>query len=117
MDAKNQAESMVYSTRKTLKELGDKVDNTARGNIENLSRDLEEALKGDKIELIRSRMNALQEAAYKLSEAAYQQAGAQHGGQQSGGSSAGGGQSGAHGAGNEDEVVQEADYEVIDEDK
>jgi len=117
VDAKNQAESMVYSTRKTLKELGDKVDNTARGNIENLSRDLEEALKGDKIELIRSRMNALQEAAYKLSEAAYQQAGAQHGGQQSGGSSAGGGQSGAHGAGNEDEVVQEADYEVIDEDK
>ena len=113
VDAKNQAESMVYSTRKTLKELGDKVDNTARGNIENLSRDLEEALKGDNIELIRSRMNALQEAAYKLSEAAYQQAGAQHGGQQSGASGAGGEQSG----GNEDEVVEEADYEVIDEDK
>ena len=117
VDAKNQAENMVYSTRKTLKELGDKVDNTARGNIENLSRDLEEALKGDNIELIRSRMNALQEAAYKLSEAAYQQAGAQHGGQQSGASGAGGEQSGAHGGGNEDEVVEEADYEVIDEDK
>jgi molecular chaperone DnaK len=112
VDAKNQAENLVYSTRKALKEMGDKVDNTARGGIENAARDLEEATKGDNLDLIRSRMTALQEAAYKLSEAAYQQAQTQGGGQQSGGAHSGG-----QPGGNEDEVVQEADYEVIDEDK
>ena len=74
-------------------------------------RDLEDAIKGDNVDLIRSRMNTLQEAAYKLSEAAYQAAQAQRG---DGG--AGGGRAAAR-CGAEDEVVEEADYEVIDEDK
>ena len=78
------------------------------------SRDLEEAIKGDNVDLIRSRMNALQEAAYKLSEAAYQAAQAQQGGAGGGG---GGGYAGRRPGGAEDEVVEEADYEVIDEDK
>jgi molecular chaperone DnaK len=117
VDAKNQAENLVYSTRKSLKEIGDKVDGAARGDIENATRDLEEALKGDNVDLIRGRMNTLQEAAYKLSEAAYQAAQAQHAGS-AGGSGAGGGGSQGSGAGAaEDEVVEEADYEVIDEDK
>jgi len=109
VDARNQAENLVYSTRKSLKELGDKVGGATVADIENATRDLEEAIKGDNIDLIRSRTNALQEAAFKLSEAAYQSAQAQ---QQSGGSS---GEQGGGGA--EDEVVEEADYEVIDEDK
>ncbi len=111
VDARNQAENLAYSTKKSLKEIGDKVDGATRGDIENAIRDLEDAIKGDNVELIRSRMNALQEAAYKLSEAAYQAAQ----GQQTGGAGGGyqdGGQGGA-----EEEVVEEADYEVIDEDK
>jgi len=111
VDTRNQAENLVYSTKKSLKEIGDKVDGATRGDIENAIRDLEDAIKGDNVELIQSRMNALQEAAYKLSEAAYQAAQ----GQQTGDAGAGyegGGQSGA-----EEEVVEEADYEVIDEDK
>jgi molecular chaperone DnaK len=111
VDTRNQAENLVYSTKKSLKEIGDKVDGAARGDIENGIRDLEDAIKGDNVELIRSRMNALQEAAYKLSEAAYQAAQ----GQQSGG--AGGGYEGGGQSGAEEEVVEEADYEVIDEDK
>jgi molecular chaperone DnaK len=111
VDTRNQAENLVYSTKKSLKEIGDKVDGAARGDIENAIRDLEDAIKGDNVELIRSRMNALQEAAYKLSEAAYQAAQ----GQQAGGAG-GGHQDGAQG-GAEEEVVEEADYEVIDEDK
>ena len=112
VDAKNHAEQIVYSTRKSLKEFGDKVDGAARGDIENAARDLEEALKGDDLDLIKKRTEALQEAAYKLSEAAYQAAQAQQGG-------TGGGDGGpGAGAGTaEDEVVEEADYEVIDEDK
>jgi molecular chaperone DnaK len=117
VDAKNQAEHLVYSTRKALKEIGDKVDGAARGDIENATRDLEEALKGDNVDLIKGRMNTLQEAAYKLSEAAYQAAQAQSGAS-GGGPGAGGGDSDGEGARSaEDEVVEEADYEVIDEDK
>ena len=114
VDARNQAENLVYSTRKSLKEFGDKVDGATRGNIENAIRDLEEAIKGDNLDLIRSRTNALQEAAYKLSEAAYQAAQAQHAasGATGGGSRSDGGPGSA-----EEEVVEEADYEVIDEDK
>ena len=114
VDVRNQAENLVYSTKKSLKEIGDKVDGATRGDIENATRDLEDAIKGDNVELIRSRMNALQEAAYKLSEAAYQAAQAQRGDSGQGG--AGGGQGGGHGTA-EEEVVEEADYEVIDEDK
>jgi len=120
VDAKNHAEQMVYSTRKSLKEFGDKVDGAAVGEIENATRDLEEAIKGDDLNLIKKRTEALQEAAYKLSEAAYQAAQAQQGG--AGGAGGGSHDGGAGGPGAdagtaEDEVVEEADYEVIDEDK
>ncbi len=114
VDAKNQGENLVYSTRKSLKEFGDKVDGATRGDIENAMRDLEEAIKGDNLDLIKSRSEKLQEAAYKLSEAAYQAAQAQQGGK---GSTDGGQGAGAGAGGAEDEVVEEADYEVIDEDK
>ena len=112
VDAKNQAEALVYSTRRSLKEFGDKVDGSARGDIENAMSDLEEAIKGDDLNLIKTRTEKLQEAAYKLSEAAYQAAQAQQG--KSGG--AGDGGAGSADAGAEDEVVEEADYEVIDDD-
>ncbi len=114
VDARNHAENLVYSTRKSLKEFGDKVDGATRANIESAMRDLEEAIKGDNLELIRSRTNALQEAAYKLSEAAYQAAQAQYAA--SGARDGGSGAQGKTGSA-EEEVVEEADYEVIDEEK
>jgi len=114
VDAKNQGENLVYSTRKSLKEFGDKVDGATRGDIENAMRDLEEAIKGDSLDLIKSRTDKLQEAADKLSEAAYQAAQAQQGGK---GSTDGGPGPDAEAGGSEDEVVEEADFEVIDEDK
>ncbi len=113
VDAKNQAEALVHSTRRSLKEFGDKVDGSTRGDIENAMRDLEEANKGDDLNLIKTRTEKLQEAAYKLSEAAYQAAQAQQG--KSGGAGDGGAGS-SDSASAEDEVVEDADYEVIDED-
>ena len=107
VDTKNQAESMVYSTASRSRILATRWTAPTSGTIENAARDLEEALKGDDVELIRSRMNELQEAAYKLSEAAYQQA------QQSQGEPRPSGD----GAAGEDEDVQDAEYEVIDEEK
>jgi molecular chaperone DnaK len=111
VDAKNQAEQMIYATRKSLKDFGDKVDGSSVGDIENATRDVEEALKGDDLELIKKRTEKLQEASYKLSEAAYQAAQAQHGG-----AAGGDGGPGAGAGTSEDEVVEEADFEVIDED-
>ena len=113
VDARNQAEHLVYSTRKSLKEFGDKVGGADVGNIDNATRDLEEAIKGDDLNLIKKRTETLQEAAFKLSEAAYQAAQAQQGG--AGGAGGGGGTQ--DGGAQEEEVVEDADYEVIDEDK
>ena len=108
VETKNQAENLVYSTRKSLKEIGDKVDGATRKTIEDAASDLEEAIKGDDVAAIEAKMNALQEAAYKLSEAAYQAAQGQPG--------ADGGPSGDGSAGaTEDEVVEDAEFEVIDE--
>jgi molecular chaperone DnaK len=115
VDARNQAEHLVYSTRKSLKEFGDKVGGAAVGDIDNAARDLEEAIKGDDLNLIKKRTETLQEAAYKLSEAAYQAAQGQQGGGAGGGHGAGGGSQ--DGGAPEDEVVEDADFEVIDEDK
>jgi molecular chaperone DnaK len=116
VDAKNQAENLVYSTRKSLKDFGDKVDGSTRGDIENAMGDLEEANKGDNLDLIKSRTEKLQEAAYKLSEAAYQAAQAQQGGKSGSSGEGGAGSAGTGAGGAEDEVVEEADYEVIDDD-
>ncbi|MHB9150415.1 MAG: molecular chaperone DnaK [Thermoleophilia bacterium] len=108
VETKNQAENLVYSTRKSLKEIGDKVDGATRKTIEDAASDLEEAIKGDDVAAIETKMNALQEAAYKLSEAAYQAAQGQPG--------ADGGPSGDGAAGAaDDEVVEDAEFEVIDE--
>lgn len=119
VEARNQGENLVYATRKTLKDFGDKVDGSTRAGIEQAIKDLEDALKTDDLNDIRAKTTALQEAAYKLSEAAYQSAQGQYAGAQSAeGQGAGaqpGGQSGDGKARQEEEVVQEADYEVIDE--
>ncbi len=108
VETRNQAENLVYSTRKSLKDIGDKVDEETRNSIDAAANDLEEAMKTDDVEAIKAKMATLQEAAYKLSEAAYQTAAGQQG--PAGGPSADGGAGGA-----EEEVVEEADYEVIDE--
>ncbi|MBU2601581.1 MAG: molecular chaperone DnaK [Actinobacteria bacterium] len=107
VETKNQAENLVYSTRKSLKEIGDKVDGATRKTIEDAATDLEEAIKGDDVEAIQTKMNTLQEAAYKLSEAAYQAAQAQQPGD--------GGPAGDGAGPADDEVVEEAEFEVIDE--
>src|SRR5680860_964483 len=109
VETRNQAENLVYSTRRSLGELGDKVDGSTKSEIEDAAAALEEATKGDDIEAIKTKMQTLQEAAHKLSEAAYEAAQSAHGDGEAGG--------GASAEGDEEEVVEEAEYEVIDEDQ
>jgi len=79
VDAKNQADSLVNSTEKSLKEHGDKVEQADKDAIETAKTELAEAAKGDDVSAITSKIEALATAAQKLGEAVYkaQQAEAQ----------------------------------------
>ena len=75
-EARNQADSLMYSTEKTLKDMGDKVPADVRSSVEGAMNDLREAAKGEDAARIRSAIEVLQQASYKLSEILYQQAAA-----------------------------------------
>jgi molecular chaperone DnaK len=74
IDTKNQGDSLVYSTEKTLSEYGDKVPGEVRSEIESALGNLKEALKGDDAEVIKKSLAALQQASYKLGEHIYKNA-------------------------------------------
>jgi molecular chaperone DnaK len=112
VDARNQADAMLHATRKSLEDLGDKVDGAERANIESLVKELEEAMKGDSKSAIEAKTKALAEASGKLAERMYQNpddaAGAAAGAQ----SDADSGQA----AGGDDDVV-DAEFEEVDDKK
>ena len=109
-ETRNRADEVVYTTEKSLRELGDKVDATERANIESSLNEVKEALKGSDTALIKSTMESLIQASHRLAEQVYAQTAGPAGGPDGG--SSGGSQTG----GPEEEVI-EADYEVVDEDK
>ncbi len=88
VEAKNQGESLVHSTEKSVKEFGDKVSAEDKSAIETAVEALKTALGGEDVEAIKSRTNELLQASMKLGEAMYKasqaeaQAGAQPGGEQ-----------------------------------
>ena len=88
IDARNAADSLIFSTEKTLKEMGDKVSADDKGKIESAVKDLKEALKGDNTEDIKKKTEALQQASYKIAEEIYK---AQAAAQQAAGGNAGAG--------------------------
>jgi molecular chaperone DnaK len=107
-DARNQAESLVYSTEKSLNEHRDSLDEATVSEIESRLAEVRTALDGEDASAIRTKSEDLMQASHKLAEAVYQRVQAD---QQSTGAA-----DGSDGAGeSDDEVVEEADYEVIDE--
>jgi molecular chaperone DnaK len=109
-DTKNQAEQLAYQTERSLKEHRSELDESDASTIEGRIMELKQALEGEDVGDIRAKTEALQEAAHKLAEAVY--ASAQ---QQAQTASAGGNSGGAESS--DDEVVEEGDYEVIDEEQ
>jgi molecular chaperone DnaK len=103
-DAKNQAETALYSVEKSLREHGDKVDGDVKSTIEGAATELRTSLEGDDAEAIRTRTQALHEASYKLAEVVYQNTGAS-------GSAEGGTAPPSDEA--EEEVIEDA--EIVDE--
>ena len=105
VDARNTADSVIYAVEKALKELGDKVPATERGQIENTIHELKQAMDGDDVNRIRSLTEQLQQASHALSQQLYQQTQAQAG------PAGGNGQyQGPEAATGEEEDVVEGDY-------
>ena len=119
VDIRNNADQMVFQTEKTLKEIGDKVSAAEKNDVEAKVNDLKEALKGDDIELIKSKQEGVQKAFYALSEKLYQAQQAQ-GGQQAGpGPDMGnmGGNMGGNASQGSDPNVVDADFHEVDDNK
>jgi len=73
-EVRNTADSLVYGTEKTIADLGDKVPEDTKSDVEAAVADVKKALEGDDIEEIKRATAALQEKSYKLAEIVYQQA-------------------------------------------
>ena len=71
IEARNHADSMVYSTEKSLKEFGDKIDAVEKGNIENKITELKKVMDSDDTEAIKKATDELAQSAHKLAEAMY----------------------------------------------
>jgi len=107
IEAKNQADSLVYTTEKSLKDNEDKIDAETKSNIESALEDVKKAMEGDDVEAINKAVEALSQASHKLAEAMYAEA------QQEGEAGEGAEQGEAAG---EDDVV-DAEYEDVEDDK
>ena len=107
-EARNNGESAAYNAEKQVKELGEQLDEASKREIEDAIKAVNEAVKGDDAEDIRSKTERLQTTFHKVSEAMYERAQAQHA--QSGNGASAGGTTG----GEDEEVV---DAEVVDEGK
>jgi molecular chaperone DnaK len=112
IDARNQGEALVHSTDKHLKEFGDKVSPTEKADIEGALEGLKSVLTGEDTEAIKSKTNALAQAAMKLGEAMYkaQQADAQAGAGAAAGGAPGGEAANEAKAG---EKVVDAEFEDV----
>ncbi len=112
VDTKNQGEALVHSVQKTLQELGDKVNEGDKQNAETAVAELQEALKGEDIDVIKSKTEALTTVSHKLAEQMYSQAQADQAQSDQGGGAAGDGS-----ASGDDDVVDAEFEEVDDKDK
>jgi molecular chaperone DnaK len=106
-EARNQAETLIYSTEKSLKEHREGLEPETVSTIESRVAELRTALDGSDAADIRTKTEQLMEASHKLAEAVYQRVQSEQ--------AAPTGGSGNGEAPSDDEVVEEADYEVIDE--
>ena len=114
--ARNQADTMIHSVRKSLESLGeDKLEAGEKDRIESTIKELEEAMQGEDKGKIESLTKALGDASAKMAERLYAQQGQQGGGSAPGGE-AGGASGGGSAGGSSDDVV-DAEFEEVKDDK
>lgn len=110
VESRNMADSLIYATEKSIKDLGDKVDADTKTKIEAAVSSLKKAMEGDNTEDIKQKSEELTQASHKLAEAMYQQAAKDT----PGGASAG--QDTGAAAAQDDDVV-DADFEEVKDEK
>ena len=103
IEAKNNADSMIYQSENTLKDVEGKISDADKTKIEDAIKALKDVKDGEDLEAIKSKTEGLTQAFYAISEEIYKQQGAQ-------------GQAGPSDAKQDDDVV-DADYEVVDDDE
>ncbi len=111
VETRNQADGLLHSTERSLKEHGDKIDADEKAKIETAMADLKTALEGTDGDAIRTKTQGLAEAAMKLGEIMYKAAQAE-----AGNAGAEGGSAGGSAAAGDDKVV-DADFEEVKDDK
>jgi molecular chaperone DnaK len=105
-DARNQAETLVYTTEKSLGEHRESLDEETIKTIEERIEALKGVVDGEDVSAIRTKSEELMQASHTLAQAVYEKVQAEQAASQP---------AGGDGESTEDEVVEEADYEVIDE--
>lgn len=115
IEAKNQADTLVYTTEKTIKDMGDKISSQDKERIQNEIDAVKKALEGDDVDKIKEATQKLSEVSYEVFGKIYQEQ-AQAAGASAGADPGFQGTSGPGGAKGDDDVV-DADYEVVDDDK
>jgi molecular chaperone DnaK len=107
IEIRNKADSLIYQAEKTMKDLGDKMTQAEKDEINREIENVRKALEGSDIEAIKNASEKLSQAFYKVSTRIYQQAGGQTGGATNTGSA---------GQGTTQDNVYEANYKVEDDD-
>jgi molecular chaperone DnaK len=118
-EVRNDADNMIYATEKNIKDLGDKVNPEDKAKADEAIAELRKALEGGDTEAIKAKTEALKQVSYKIAEEVYKQSGAQPGGDAA---AAGGGfaepnMGDASGGPEDAKGAEDADYEVVDENK
>jgi len=109
IEARNEADNLIYSTEKSLKEHGDKISQQEKANIDSALEDLKGVLSNNNVEEIKAKTEALQQAAYKLAEEMYKAGAAQ---QEA--TDAPSEQNSSQSSDSGDDGVEDADFEVVD---
>ncbi len=113
VEAKNQAESLIHTTEKTLGEAGDKIGDADKNAIDEAVTALKTSVEGEDLDDIKAKTEALAQASMKLGEALYK------GNEEAGTDAGGDAGDGAEASGNaaDDDQVVDADFEEVDDDK
>ena len=109
VEARNSADSLIYSTEKSLSEYEDKISEADREEIQSAIEKLREALNGNDVEAIKVETDALTQASHKLAEAMYAQAAAES-------EATTEAEDTTTGTENPDETVVDAEAEIVDQD-
>ncbi len=112
-EARNNLDSLIYMTEKNLKEYGDRIDSSEKGNIDSAVEDARKALDSNDVDTIKSAGDRLTQVSHKLAEAMYAKA-SQAEQQQADTDEAGKGQEDQK---KSDEEVVEAEFEEVKDDK